>query len=101
MTQEREPRGRFLQRSLGHRACLDTGRRRRGHASGLYRRIPCKARRRRTPVPRSRIRPTYFTEAEWKFVHAAVDHRDTRGPVQRGRHRSRGPEFIDRQMETP
>lgn len=45
--------------------------------------------------------PTYFTQEEWAFINAAVDHlipSDDYGPgaIQAG-----VPEFIDRQMETP
>jgi len=45
--------------------------------------------------------PTYFNEAEWAFIHAAVDHlipADEYGP---GAIIAGVPEFIDRQMETP
>ena len=45
--------------------------------------------------------PTYFTQAEWAFIVAAVDHlipADEYGP---GAIAAGVPEFIDRQMETP
>jgi len=45
--------------------------------------------------------PTYFTTAEWTFLHAAVDRlipEDEHGP---GALKAGVPEYIDRQMETP
>src|SRR5690606_40843506 len=45
--------------------------------------------------------PTYFTQEEWAFINAAVDHlipADEYGP---GAIEAGVPEFIDRQMETP
>jgi gluconate 2-dehydrogenase gamma chain len=45
--------------------------------------------------------PTYFTDAEWTFVQAAVDRLipdDEHGP---GALAANVPEYIDRQMETP
>ena len=45
--------------------------------------------------------PTYFTQPEWTFIVAAVDHlipADDYGP---GAIAAGVPEFIDRQMETP
>lgn len=46
-------------------------------------------------------RPAYFTDAEWTFLHAAVDRlipEDEHGP---GALKAGVPEYIDRQMETP
>ena len=53
------------------------------------------------PIPVKSYVPTYFQEAEWKFIHAAVDvliPEDEHGP---GAIIAGVPEFIDRQMETP
>lgn len=45
--------------------------------------------------------PVYFTQQEWAFINAAVDHlipKDEYGP---GAIEAGVPEYIDRQMETP
>jgi gluconate 2-dehydrogenase gamma chain len=45
--------------------------------------------------------PAYFTDAEWSFIHAAVDRlipADDHGP---GALKAGVPEFLDRQMDTP
>lgn len=44
--------------------------------------------------------PTYFTEAEWAFVQAAVDHLIPSDQFGAGAIESGVPEFIDRQLET-
>ena len=51
--------------------------------------------------PAKAYSPTYFSQAEWAFINAAVDHlipADDYGP---GALQAGVPEFIDRQMEMP
>lgn len=45
--------------------------------------------------------PTYFTDAEWAFVQAAVDHLIPADQHGAGALEAGVPEFIDRQMEMP
>jgi gluconate 2-dehydrogenase gamma chain len=45
--------------------------------------------------------PTYFTPAEWAFIHAAADHLIPADKFGAGAIETGVPEFIDRQMETP
>jgi len=44
--------------------------------------------------------PTFFTDAEWKFVQAAVDHLIPADDLGPGAVAAGVPEFIDRQMES-
>ena len=44
--------------------------------------------------------PTYFTAAEWAFIHAAVDHLIPTDQFGAGAIDTGVPEFLDRQMET-
>ncbi|AOB30192.1 gluconate 2-dehydrogenase [Bordetella sp. H567] len=100
MTQEREPRRRFLQQVLAivpastlaagaavsQAGCTDH---------------PAQGAAQAGPSPAKPYTPTYFTEAEWKFVHAAVDHLIPADQYGAGGIEAGVPEFIDRQMETP
>ncbi|WP_042270240.1 gluconate 2-dehydrogenase subunit 3 family protein [Paraburkholderia heleia] len=45
--------------------------------------------------------PTFFTAAEWDFLHAAVDELIPADSTGAGALEAGVPEFIDRQMETP
>ncbi|GBR01821.1 gluconate 2-dehydrogenase subunit 3 family protein [Acetobacter oeni] len=59
------------------------------------------ARRSQAAPPEIRYEPAFFTQEEWRFLHAACDRlipQDVYGPsaIELG-----VPEFIDRQMETP
>jgi len=93
MTEEREPRRRFLQQMVAvvPVSTLAAG------AGALQTGCSDAA---AAPAAKP-YEPTYFTEAEWTFIKAAVDHlipEDQYGP---GAIAAGVPEFIDRQMETP
>lgn len=57
------------------------------------------------PVPgttaAAKYTPTFFTAAEWDFIHAAVDELIPADDTGAGALEAGVPEFIDRQMETP
>jgi gluconate 2-dehydrogenase gamma chain len=49
----------------------------------------------------SNYKPAYFSEAEWTFLHAALDLLIPDDALGAGAIKAGVPEFIDRQMETP
>ncbi|MEX3937012.1 gluconate 2-dehydrogenase subunit 3 family protein [Paraburkholderia phymatum] len=50
---------------------------------------------------RAAYHPTFFTDAEWTFVQAAVDRLIPQDDLGPGALKAGVPEYIDRQMETP
>ncbi|OZI67223.1 gluconate 2-dehydrogenase subunit 3 family protein [Bordetella genomosp. 11] len=100
MTQEREPRRRFLQQVLAIVPASTLA------AGAAVSQTGCTGQPAQTGTaasanPPKPYTPTYFTEAEWKFVAAAVDHLIPADQYGAGAIEAGVPEFIDRQMETP
>ncbi|HYG42651.1 MAG TPA: gluconate 2-dehydrogenase subunit 3 family protein [Bordetella sp.] len=94
MTEDTRPRRRFLQAlALVPASTL---------AGGVaVTQTACSNQADRVAGPAEAYAPTYFTQEEWAFINAAVDHlipADEYGP---GAIDAGVPEFIDRQMETP
>ncbi|HTJ99111.1 MAG TPA: gluconate 2-dehydrogenase subunit 3 family protein [Bordetella sp.] len=100
MTQEREPRRRFLQQVLAivPASTLATGA---ALSQTGCTNEPARTSAAAAPLPSKPYTPTYFTEAEWKFIHASVDHLIPSDEYGAGAIETGVPEFIDRQMETP
>ncbi|MFL9926503.1 gluconate 2-dehydrogenase subunit 3 family protein [Herbaspirillum lusitanum] len=95
MSQEKEPRRRFLRQVLAIVPATTLG----GTTAVAVSNIasadapePGKARA---------YQPTYFNAAEWAFINAAVDHLIPSDQYGAGALETGVPEFIDRQMETP
>lgn len=100
MTQEREPRRRFLQQVMAivpastlatSAAVIQTG------CSDDLAKIATSA---NASLPKP-YTPTYLTEAEWKFINAVVDHLIPSDEYGAGAVEAGVPEFIDRELETP
>jgi gluconate 2-dehydrogenase gamma chain len=100
MTQEREPRRRFLQQVLAivPASTLATGA---ALSQTGCSNAPTRTSASAAPLPSEPYAPTYFTEAEWKFIHASVDHLIPSDEYGAGAIETGVPQFIDRQMETP
>lgn len=97
MSEPKEPRRRFLRQVMAIVPTASLGTGVAAVQAGCTER-PAQA---ATPATDARYQPTYFTEAEYAFVNAAVDHlipADEHGPGALAAH---VPEYIDRQMETP
>jgi gluconate 2-dehydrogenase gamma chain len=97
MSNDQEPRRRFLRQVLAivPAATVGTGTALTQTACSSPSATPSAA---ASSTPYS---PTYFTDAEWSFINAAVDRLipdDEHGP---GALKAGVPEYIDRQMETP
>jgi gluconate 2-dehydrogenase gamma chain len=99
MTQEQEPRRRFLQQVMAivPASTLATG------AAVIQTGCTDESAKTAGPAnPNSQpYTPTYLTAAEWKFVNAAVDHLIPSDQYGAGAVETGVPEFIDRQLETP
>lgn len=54
----------------------------------------------RLPSRARHYRPTYFSQAEWEFLHATVDLLIPSDQFGAGRIETGLPEFLDRQMRT-
>ncbi|MBO1114809.1 gluconate 2-dehydrogenase subunit 3 family protein [Bordetella petrii] len=95
MTEDTRPRRRFLQQALALVPASTL-------AGGVaVTQTACSSETEHAAGPAKAYEPTYFTQEEWAFIHAAVDHLipdDDYGP---GAIAAGVPEFIDRQMETP
>lgn len=95
MSQEQEPRRRFLRQVLAIVPAATV-------ASGAtLTQSACSSNAAPAVTASENYQPTYFTAAEWKFLHAAVDRlipEDEHGP---GAVKAGVPEYIDRQMEMP
>lgn len=95
MSQDKEPRRRFLRQvlaivpatTLGGTTAVAVNQSAQADTSS-----PGKARA---------YTPTYFNAAEWNFINAAVDHLIPSDQYGAGALETGVPEFIDRQMETP
>ena len=93
MPQEKEPRRRFLRQVFAivpATAVL-------GGTTALAVSAASSA---EAPATARVYEPTYFTPAEWAFLHAAVDHLIPSDHIGAGAIETGVPEFIDRQMET-
>jgi gluconate 2-dehydrogenase gamma chain len=95
MSNDTEPRRRFLRQAFAivPAATVATG--------AAVSQTACSTSETSAAGSGAAYKPTYFTEAEWAFVQAAVDRlipEDALGP---GALKAGVPEFIDRQMETP
>jgi gluconate 2-dehydrogenase gamma chain len=96
MSQDKEPRRRFLRQVLAIVPAATTL----GGATTVAVSQPAMADSSEPGKPRA-YTPTYFTAPEWAFLNAAVDHLIPSDQYGAGALETGVPEFIDRQMETP
>ncbi|WDZ97416.1 gluconate 2-dehydrogenase subunit 3 family protein [Herbaspirillum sp. WKF16] len=96
MSQDKEPRRRFLRQVLAIVPAASTL----GGATAVAVSQPAIADSSEPGKPRA-YTPTYFNAAEWAFINAAVDHLIPSDQYGAGALETGVPEFIDRQMETP
>jgi hypothetical protein len=96
MSQDKEPRRRFLRQVLAIVPAATTL----GGATTVAVSQQAIADSSEPGKPRA-YTPTYFNAAEWAFINAAVDHLIPSDQYGAGALETGVPEFIDRQMETP
>jgi gluconate 2-dehydrogenase gamma chain len=95
MSQQQEPRRRFLRQALAIVPAATVG------SAATLGESACSTHAAPADAASEAYQPTFFTAAEWKFLHAAADRLipdDEHGP---GAVKAGVPEYIDRQMEMP
>lgn len=95
MSEEKEPRRRFLRQVFAIVPAATLA----GAGGTAAVNVASAAVPAATPPARA-YEPTFFTPAEWTFLHAAVDHLIPSDKFGAGAIDTGVPEFIDRQMET-
>lgn len=94
MTEEIRPRRRFLQQAIALVPASTL-------ASSVAVTQTAQASEAESGSAKKAYSPTYFTQDEWAFINAAVDHLIPADDLGPGAIAAGVPEFIDRQMETP
>jgi len=92
MSEEKEPRRRFLRQVFAIVPAVAVAGGGTAAVSASSQAAPA--------APVRAYEPTFFTPAEWTFIHAAVDHLIPTDKFGAGAIDTGVPEFIDRQMET-
>ncbi len=93
MSQDKEPRRRFLRQVLAIVPATTLG--------GATAVAVSQTASAETAGPARNYEPTFFTAPEWAFIHAAVDLLIPSDNIGAGAIETGVPEFLDRQMETP